>query len=127
MEYAAFVRLRVSKPDLERPYRIPFNTVGCCLLLVPPVGLTVVVMLLASFATYGYAIVTIFMALLIYGLRLPQTIVEYDIVASSETNTHSLDEENPGGKPSSSMELGTKMACSSADGQVNSLKRIVSI
>jgi len=30
-EYAAFFKLRVSRPDLARPYRIPLNTLGCVL------------------------------------------------------------------------------------------------
>lgn len=69
LEYAAFVKLRVSKPNLERPYRIPLSTVGCCFLLVPPFVVTIVVMLLASFASYAYAIGTIAVAIILYVLR----------------------------------------------------------
>lgn len=88
------MKLRVSKPDLERPYRVPFNTLGCCLLLVPPILLTGVVLLLASFATYAYALATILLALVIYKLRTPFD-VDYDFVASSEAPSESSGEESP--------------------------------
>jgi hypothetical protein len=37
--FAAFVKLRISHPDLQRPYRIPVNTVGACLILIGPLAL----------------------------------------------------------------------------------------
>jgi MFS superfamily sulfate permease-like transporter len=66
MEYAAFIKLRICKPDLERPYRIPLSTTGCVILLIPPMIMTTVIMLLASFVTYVYAAVTVLVALIIY-------------------------------------------------------------
>jgi hypothetical protein len=87
------VRLRVSKPDLERPYRIPFNTIGCCLLLVPPILATCIVLLLASFITYAYALATILAALAIYKVRSPIE-VNYDFVDSSDTTVETPDEES---------------------------------
>jgi hypothetical protein len=35
--YAAFVRLRVARPELPRPYRVPLGTRGCAALLLLPV------------------------------------------------------------------------------------------
>jgi len=35
LEFAAFVWLRVSRPDLPRPYRVPLPTWGCVAMLLP--------------------------------------------------------------------------------------------
>lgn len=81
MEYAAFIKLRICKPDIERPYRIPLGTTGCILLLIPPTIMTTVVILLASFATYAYAAVTVVIALVIYKIRRREIDGgDYDIV-----------------------------------------------
>lgn len=55
MEYAAFLKLRISKPDIQRPYRIPLNTVGCFLALTPTLVMTLLVMALASLSTIGFS------------------------------------------------------------------------
>jgi amino acid transporter len=55
-EYAAFFKLRISQPDLERPYRIPLNTFGCALFFFPAIAATLIIMGLATFATYYFAI-----------------------------------------------------------------------
>lgn len=56
LEYAAFFKLRISKPDLERPYRIPLNTIGCALFFFPAIAATLVVMSLATYATFMFAL-----------------------------------------------------------------------
>lgn len=61
MEYAAFIKLRISEPDIERPYRIPLNTFGCVLLITPACLFLFYLMLIASKMTYVYfAILSIF-------------------------------------------------------------------
>ncbi|KAK6916344.1 Amino acid/polyamine transporter I [Dillenia turbinata] len=52
LEFAAFIRLRIKKPDLHRPYRIPFGTFGVTMLCIPPAILLVLVMCLASLRTF---------------------------------------------------------------------------
>jgi amino acid transporter len=52
MEYAAFVKLRVSQPNLKRPYRIPLDTFGCILFFSPSILLILLVLGLAGTATY---------------------------------------------------------------------------
>eukprot|EP00980_Cylindrotheca_fusiformis_P002734 scaffold634_cov97-Cylindrotheca_fusiformis.AAC.1 len=52
MEYAAFIKLRISQPDLVRPYKIPMNTLGCILFFSPSVILTILILALAENATY---------------------------------------------------------------------------
>jgi len=56
MEYAAFFKLRISRPELERPYRIPLNTFGCVIFFLPAIACTVAVMLLATYTTITFAI-----------------------------------------------------------------------
>lgn len=48
LEFAAFVKLRVSHRDLHRPYVIPLGTVGVSLLLLPA---AIFVVVLASFSS----------------------------------------------------------------------------
>ncbi|KAL7119093.1 hypothetical protein ACP275_02G041900 [Erythranthe tilingii] len=50
-EFAAFITLRIKKPELHRPYRVPLETSGAVILCLPPVLLLVLVMSLASLKT----------------------------------------------------------------------------
>ncbi|CAN6891839.1 unnamed protein product [Brassica oleracea] len=52
LEFAAFVKLRIKKPDLNRPYRVPLNTFGTLLLCLPPSLLVILVMVLAAPKTF---------------------------------------------------------------------------
>ncbi|KAJ4804436.1 Amino acid permease family protein [Rhynchospora pubera] len=51
LEFAAFIKLRIKKPDLHRPYKIPVNTIGAVVICIPPTVLLVLVMCLASIRT----------------------------------------------------------------------------
>jgi amino acid transporter len=59
MEYVAFVKLRITDDDLERPYRIPFGTVGCILFLLPPCCICLFLIVVASKRTYVYVFILI--------------------------------------------------------------------
>lgn len=52
LEFAAFIRLRIKKPDLYRPYRVPLHTFGVSMLCLPPAVLLILVMCLASLRTF---------------------------------------------------------------------------
>lgn len=52
LEFAAFIRLRMMKPDLHRPYKVPLQTYGVTMLCLPPTILLVLVMCLASLRTF---------------------------------------------------------------------------
>jgi amino acid transporter len=56
LEYAAFVQLRLKRPDLHRPFRIPLNTTCCVLALVPTFVFTFAVLALADYGTYIFAV-----------------------------------------------------------------------
>ncbi|KAJ0452426.1 putative protein kinase CAMK-CDPK family [Helianthus annuus] len=43
-EFEAFIKLRLKKPDLHRPYKVPLKTFSATLLCVPPAFLLVLVM-----------------------------------------------------------------------------------
>ncbi|KAL9264615.1 putative polyamine transporter [Drosera capensis] len=48
LEFATFIYLRIKKPDLQRPYRVPVQTFGAILICMPPAFLLIRVMCLAS-------------------------------------------------------------------------------
>eukprot|EP00241_Pyramimonas_parkeae_P002912 CAMPEP_0114259038 /NCGR_PEP_ID=MMETSP0058-20121206/19665_1 /TAXON_ID=36894 /ORGANISM="Pyramimonas parkeae, CCMP726" /LENGTH=518 /DNA_ID=CAMNT_0001374029 /DNA_START=233 /DNA_END=1789 /DNA_ORIENTATION=- len=51
LEFAAFVRLRIIAPDLNRPFRIPLGTAGIVAILLFPVAFIIVIMCMASLRT----------------------------------------------------------------------------
>jgi amino acid transporter len=71
MEYAAFLKLRISKPEVPRPYRIPLSTVGCFIALTPTFAATLLVMALADFYTLGFSLLSIVVAAVIFRVRQP--------------------------------------------------------
>lgn len=70
LEFAAFIRLRIKKPDLHRPYRVPLQTFGVTMLCVPPTLLLVLVMCLASAKTFLVSGTVILVGLLLYPLLI---------------------------------------------------------
>jgi len=54
MEFAAFIKLRITDPDVPRPYRIPFGTLGCIIFLSPACGVCLFLMTVGSKLTYVY-------------------------------------------------------------------------
>mmetsp|Transcript_12866 Transcript_12866/g.26259 ORF Transcript_12866/g.26259 Transcript_12866/m.26259 type:complete len:529 (+) Transcript_12866:122-1708(+) len=53
LEFAAFIKLRVSAPDVYRPYKVPLGTRGCVIMLSFPVMFMLVMMGLGSAKTWG--------------------------------------------------------------------------
>ncbi|KAL5053942.1 hypothetical protein RYX36_034624 [Vicia faba] len=51
VEFAAFITLRLKKPDLCRPYKVPLQTFWAAMLCLPPASLLILVMCLASLRT----------------------------------------------------------------------------
>ncbi|PWA75171.1 Amino acid/polyamine transporter I [Artemisia annua] len=51
-EFAAFIKLRLKKPELHRPYKVPLRTFGATMLCIPPAFLLILVMCLASARTF---------------------------------------------------------------------------
>uniref|UniRef100_A0A7S2NXX5 Amino acid permease/ SLC12A domain-containing protein n=1 Tax=Leptocylindrus danicus TaxID=163516 RepID=A0A7S2NXX5_9STRA len=66
LEYAAFVKLRISQPDVPRPFKVPLNTFGCCIFVAPPIIVTCVILYLASWLTYIVCLGLIVLGLLLF-------------------------------------------------------------
>ncbi|XP_068656956.1 probable polyamine transporter At3g19553 [Aristolochia californica] len=66
LEFAAFIKLRVHKPDLHRPYKVPLQTLGVTLLCVPPTLLLILVMCLATVRTLIVSGCVIILGFLLY-------------------------------------------------------------
>lgn len=56
MEYFAFIKLRISKPDLHRPFRVPLSTFGCIAAVTPTIFFTCLILVLADLKTYLFSI-----------------------------------------------------------------------
>lgn len=68
LEFAAFIKLRIKKPDLQRPYKVPLQTFGASMLCLPPTVLLVLVMCLASLRTILVSGSVIILGLFLYPL-----------------------------------------------------------
>lgn len=66
LEFAAFIKLRIKRPDLSRPYRVPLQTFGATMLCLPPALLLILVMCLASARTYFVSGLLIMIGMLLY-------------------------------------------------------------
>ncbi|GAX25254.1 hypothetical protein FisN_5Lh336 [Fistulifera solaris] len=65
-EFAAFIKLRITRPDIHRPWKIPFGTTGCIIFLAPTLVMTVAVLLLASWTTYLFSMATVGLGAILY-------------------------------------------------------------
>lgn len=66
LELAAFIKLRIKKPDLNRPYKVPLQTFGATMLCLPPAALLVLVMCLASVKTFLISGIIVAVGFLLY-------------------------------------------------------------
>ncbi|XP_031495509.1 probable polyamine transporter At3g19553 [Nymphaea colorata] len=66
LEFAAFIKLRIKRPDLPRPYRVPFGTTGAIIICLPPALLLVLVMCLASLKTFVVSAAVIILGFVLY-------------------------------------------------------------
>lgn len=58
LEYAAFVKLRYTNPNMERPYRVPIPNWAAVLLVLPPILAIGILFLVANWVTYYFVIST---------------------------------------------------------------------
>ncbi|KAK7294418.1 hypothetical protein RJT34_17307 [Clitoria ternatea] len=70
LEFAAFITLRCTKPNLPRPFRIPFGTFWSSMLCLPPAVLLILVMCLATSRTFIVSGAVIMVGFMLYPLLL---------------------------------------------------------
>lgn len=66
LELAAFIKLRISKPDLHRPYKVPVETFWATIMCLPPAFLLILVMCLASIRTFLVSVAVFLLGLIMY-------------------------------------------------------------
>jgi amino acid transporter len=66
LEFSALVWLRIKRPEMARPYRIPFGVAGVIAISLPPVALCLVSIALSNDATRYLSLVGIALGLLVY-------------------------------------------------------------
>lgn len=66
LEFAAFITLRLKKPNLCRPYRVPLQTFWAVMLCVPPSLLLILVMCLASLRTFFVSGAVVIVGFILY-------------------------------------------------------------
>jgi len=89
MEYAAFIKLRITRKEVYRPYRVPLNTTGCIAMVIPPCIVTILLMLMASFMTYIYFAVSVLLGIVLRCAHVKRSNSRLD---QSECNDQSVED-----------------------------------
>jgi amino acid transporter len=69
LEFAALIWLRVRRPEMARPYRVPFGLAGAIAISIPPVALCLISIALSNEATRYVGLSGFVAGLLIYRCR----------------------------------------------------------
>lgn len=89
LEFAAFVSLRIHQPNLLRPFCIPLNTSGLCLLLLPPCVFLIVIICLASLKTIVLGTFISMLGWVVYpGMEVAKQRRWFNFVSSSCESKH---------------------------------------
>lgn len=91
LEFAAFIYLRIKKPDLQRPYRVPVQTYSAILICLPPAFLLILVMCLASLKTVLVSGVVIVMGFFAFPLLAQVKNAKWTRVDAEQPNLLSME------------------------------------
>jgi amino acid transporter len=69
LEFAALIWLRIRRPEMSRPYRVPFGIPGAIAISIPPVTLCLVSIMLSNAATKYLSLGGLAVGLIVYYLR----------------------------------------------------------
>ena len=98
LEYFAFLKLRITRSDLDRPYRVPLSTTGCLVVFTPTLLALVAVVAIASWKTYLISILVNVFGLLLFWLRERNLCERYTAVETVAPETTDMvdnyDDEN---------------------------------
>ncbi|KAL7574619.1 hypothetical protein ACA910_002971 [Epithemia clementina (nom. ined.)] len=92
LEYLAFLKLRVTRPDLERPYRVPLSTTGCIILFTPTLIAIGAVIYLATLKTWIFGSLVMIFGLLLFYVRERKFCQSYSAVDRASDEDESDDE-----------------------------------
>jgi amino acid transporter len=70
LEFAALIWLRLRRPQMERPYRVPFGLPGVIAISIPPIALCFISIALSNAATRYVSLAGIALGLLVYAWQL---------------------------------------------------------
>lgn len=98
LEFAAFITLRLKKPNLYRPFRVPFQTFGAAMLCLPPALLLILVMCLASLRTFFVSGAVVIVGFILYPILVQAKnknwlLFEAEQLSSPSNGWHSIDSE----------------------------------
>jgi amino acid transporter len=66
LEFAALIWLRLRRPEMARPYRVPFGLAGVIAMSIPPLSLCILSIALSNAATRYASLAGIMLGLLVY-------------------------------------------------------------
>ena len=97
LEYFAFLKLRITRPDMERPYRVPLSTT-CCIVLFTPTFLAILtVIFLASWKTWLFGAVVNVFGLLLFVLHERKPCRKYTMVETTQDHAQEEDVDDTEG------------------------------
>ncbi|XP_054786055.1 probable polyamine transporter At3g19553 isoform X1 [Prosopis cineraria] len=70
LELAAFIALRLKRPDLHRPYKVPLQTFGAAMMCLPSALLLVLVICLATWRTFFVSAAIVAVGFILYPLLI---------------------------------------------------------
>jgi amino acid transporter len=81
IEFAALIWLRLKKPEMPRPYRMPFGLSGVIALSLPPIALCLISIILADETTRTVCFLGIAVGLVVYWLQAKADVTQEREVA----------------------------------------------
>lgn len=127
MEFAAFVKLRLDRKDLDRPYRVPISDEASVLLVLPPCLAILLIFAVSSWVTYLFVFMVFLLSL---GLVSIQRILkERGLFEFENTGTRTtgdeVNQEDSGGSTGTSTSTGNDVNNDSIIELVNEKARLI--
>jgi amino acid transporter len=127
MEFASFVKLRLGRKDLDRPYRVPISDEASVLLVLPPCLAILLIFAVSSWVTYLFVFMVFLLSL---GLVSIQRILkERGLFEFENTGTRTtgdeVNQEDSGGSTGTSTSTGNDVNNDSIIELVNEKARLI--
>ncbi|RDX99017.1 putative polyamine transporter, partial [Mucuna pruriens] len=89
LEFAAFITLRLKKPNLYRPYSVPLGTFWATMLCLPPALLLILVMCLASLRTFFVSGAVILVGFILHPIMVQAKVKNWILFEAEPPPLHS--------------------------------------